>query len=149
LNALLGFVLVLLPLTASAQVNKCLDSSGKVVGYASQCPPGTRVEQTGIRNSPATVTPPAGQKSLSEREADFRKRQMEQAETAKKAAQKTEEDSDRRRSCDSARSYLASLQAGNRITRADPATGERVFLEEKDLPGEIAAAQRTVAANCK
>jgi len=148
LKVLIGFVLMLLPLTAQAQVNKCLDSSGKVVGYASQCPPGTRAEQTGIRNSPA-ATPPAGQKSLAEREADFRKRQIEQAEAAKKAAQTTEEDADRRRSCDSARAYLASLQTGNRIARTDPATGARVFLEEKDLPGEIAAAQRAVAASCK
>ena len=58
----------------AAQVNKCLDASGKVVGYASECPAGSRAEPTNIRNAPQSGTDTS--KSLAERDAEFRKRQI-------------------------------------------------------------------------
>src|SRR5688572_8411019 len=113
----------LLPGAAAAQVNKCLDASGKVVAYGSECPAGTRSEQTNIKNAPT----PAGagsQKSVAERDADFRKRQMEKQEAATKADQKSAEAAQRKTACDSSRAYLKQLQERQRITRTDPKTGE-------------------------
>ena len=140
-------LLSIAPLLASAQVMKCLDKGGKVVGYASECPAGTRPEQTGIRNAP----PPAAssEKSLAERDADFRKRQLEQKEAAEKSEKKTAEARERKEACEASQAYLKNLQAGHRIRRTDPKTGETSFLADADYAKEIAAAQKGVTANCK
>jgi hypothetical protein len=146
---IIGVILVLLSGTAYGQLLKCVDRSGRIE-YANVCPPGARQEQTGIKNTPtssgSSSTP---QKSLVERDAEFRKRQTEQQEAQAKQDKKTAENQQMQRACEDSRSYLKSLQAGNRVARTDPKTGERVFLEDKDYAGEIANAQRTVDANCK
>jgi uncharacterized protein involved in type VI secretion and phage assembly len=133
--------------SAGAQVNKCFDRAGRVVGYGMQCPAGTRAEATAIRSAPAG-SPGAAPKSLAERDADFRKRLIEQQELAQKSAQEASEARERRAACESARAYLKSLQAGHRIARTDSKTGQRVFLSDAEYPVEMASAQRAIAANC-
>jgi hypothetical protein len=146
---IIGVILVLLSGTAYGQLLKCVDRSGRIE-YANVCPPGARQEQTGIKNTPASSgSSSTPQKSLAERDAEFRKRQTEQQEAQAKQDKKTAENQQMQRACEDSRSYLKSLQAGNRVARTDPKTGERVFLEDKDYAGEIANAQRTVDANCK
>lgn len=133
---------------AAAQVNKCIDASGKVVAYGAQCPPGTRAEQTGIKNVPAPAQS-TQQKSLAERDADFRKRQMEKQEAETKSAKKTAESAEQRRACEQSQAYLKGLQSGQRAARTDPKTGERHYLGDAEYAKELANAQRTAAANCK
>ena len=153
-------IAVLLTLIVSsagaAQINKCMDKSGKVVGYANECPAGTRSEAADIKAPPApapAVTPagaaPPPPKSLAERDADFRKRQIEKQETEAKADKKSAEAEQRKRACERSQGYLKALQTGERIASVDPKTGERKFLSESDYPKELAEAQRSVAANCK
>jgi hypothetical protein len=132
---------------AHAQVNKCLDASGKVVGYGSQCPPGTRQETTGIRNAPSA--PASSSRSIAEQEAEFRKRQIEKQDAEAKAEKSAARREERTRACDSARSYFKTLQSGMRVARTDPNTGERVFLGDGDRAREMATAQRAVDANCR
>jgi hypothetical protein len=139
-------VLSLVSLPAAGQVNKCLDQAGKVVAYASECPPGTRTEQTGIRNAPSASN---AQKSLAERDAEFRKRQLEQKEAAEKSEKTAAEQRERAQACENSQSYLKSLQSGQRIRTTDPITGEAGFLADAQYPKEIAAAQKAVTANCK
>jgi hypothetical protein len=136
------------PGVASAQVNKCLDASGKVVAYGNQCPPGTRSEETNIKNAPAPAGA-AAPKSTAERDADFRKRQMEKQEASAKASEKSAEAAQRKAACENSRAYLKQLQDRQRITRTDPKTGERTFLSDADYPKETASAQRAVSENCK
>ncbi len=134
----------------SAQMLKCIGKDGKVE-YAAQCPPGTKEQQTGIRNEPGAIksAPPAQQKSLAEREADFRKRQTEGAEARKKDEEKAAETAQNRDACLNAKANLAALQEGHRVTTVDPKTGERVFVEDAQRPAEIARAQGLVTNNCK
>ena len=135
---------------ASAQINKCVDAGGKVVGYGTQCPDGTRSEETAVKSAPgASPSPAPQQKSLAERDAEFRKRQMEKQEATAKAEKKTAEAEQRKRACDDSNAYLKSLQAGQRISRTDPKTGERSYMSDGEYPKEIASAQRAVASNCK
>jgi hypothetical protein len=146
-TTVVALALSVLPLEAHAQIMKCVGAGGRVE-FAASCPPGTKAENTGIRNAPAAA--PAGpQKSLAERDAEFRKRQTEQQEAAKKAEEKNQETADRRQNCEAAQSYLRSLQSGNRIGKTDPKTGERVFLEDNERAAEIARAQRAADSNCK
>ena len=144
----IALLIMLAPVAAHSQLLKCVGKDGKVE-YASQCPPDTKEIQTGIRNVPS-ASPPAGtQKSLAEREADFRKRQTEGIEARQKDEKKAAETQERQAACEQARTYLKSLQIGNRISQVDPKTGERVFLEDPDRPAEIAKAQRSIDGNCK
>jgi hypothetical protein len=142
---------------AHAQLLKCVGKDGRVE-YAAQCPAGTREQSTGIRNTPAAAPAPAAapsgaagakQQSLADRDADFRKRQTERQEAADKEAKKSAEAAQRQRACEDSRSYLKSLQAGNRVAKTDPKTGERVFLEDAQYASEIAATQKVVDTNCK
>lgn len=153
MRATIGVIAVLLMSTgAHAQLLKCVSKDGRVE-YANQCPPGSREQSTGIKSSaPAPAAAPAGaadQKSLAERDAEFRKRQMEKQEAEAKDTKKMAEDTQRKRACEDARAYLKNLQAGNRVVKYDAKTGERIFLEDAQYGPEIAAAQRSVDANCK
>ena len=139
--------MVLLSAAAYGQVLKCVGKDGKVE-FTNVCPPGTSVQQTGIRNDPSS-TPPAPQKSLAERDAEFRKRMTDQQEAAVKAEKASAEDAQRAMACENSRAYLKTLQAGNRVVKTDPTTGERVFLQDAQYASEIASAQRAADANCK
>lgn len=137
---------IAIPSAAHAQILKCVGAGGRVE-FAAACPPGTKAENTGIRNTPST-SKAAPAKSLAEREADFKKRQTEQQEAAKKSAAKETEASDRAKNCENAQGYLKSLQSGGRIARTDPKTGERVFVEDTERAAELERAQRAVDSNC-
>lgn len=131
-----------------AQIYKCVDAGGKVIGYASQCPPGSESQATAIRSAPAASPAPAG-RSLAEQEAEFRKRRLEQQDAQAKSEKLAADQQARARACEDARSYLKSLQSGVRIVRTDPNTGERAVLDEAGYARETAAAQSAVSANCK
>lgn len=152
MRIVIALLVLLAPLGAHAQLLKCVGSDGRVE-YAAECPPGTKEIQTGIKS---TREGPSGggaaapqQKSTAEREADFRKRQTEGAENRQKAEAKAAEDAQRRAACAQAQTYLRSLQDGHRISRIDPKTGERVFLDDPDRPAEIARARSAADSNCK
>jgi uncharacterized protein DUF4124 len=155
---LIALVVMLAPLAAQAQLLKCVGKDGKVE-YASACPSGSKEQQTGIRNTkegPAAGAPAApaakgatGPKSTAEKEADFKKRQVEKGEAAAKEEKEAAEKAQKARACTEARGYLAGLQSGARITRTNPTTGERTFLEDNERTQEVARAQQSVDANCK
>ena len=152
MKAVIGILVLLVPIAAHGQLLKCISTDGRVE-YAADCPPGTKEVQTGIRTTregPSTSGAASPQqKSLAEREADFRKRQMESAEAQKKDQAKASELAQNRENCERARIYLRSLQDGHRISQIDPRTGERVFLEDSARASEIARAQSAVDSNCK
>ncbi len=140
--------MAMLPALAQAQILKCVGVGGRVE-FASSCPAGTKAENTGIRNAPAAASSANPQKSLAERDAEFRKRQVEQQEAAKKTEEKSRDSADRAQNCESAKGYLNSLQKGNRIAKTDPKTGEvSGFLEDTERKVEIERAQRSVESSC-
>lgn len=150
MKVIIALFLMLAPFTAFGQMLKCVGKDGKVE-YAAQCPAGTKEMQTGIKNVPGkSVSQDAPQqKTLAEREADFRKRQLEGTEARQKEEAKTTEKAEQREACERARTYLKSLQEGQRIAQVDPKTGERVFLDDANRPAEIAKAQKVADTNCK
>ena len=145
---IVAVLLLTVPGLAGAQINKCIDAKGTVVAYGSECPAGTRSEATNIKNQPAATPAAPAQKSLSERDAEFRKRQVERQESAAAEQKKAAESAERKRACDDARAYVKTLERG-RVTRTDPKTGEREFLTDKDISSEMARAQKAVAEHCK
>jgi hypothetical protein len=151
-KAIIALIMFLLSAAAyGQQMLKCTGKDGKIE-YAAQCPPGTRQEATGIKSTPAPTSPAssgAPQKSLAEQNAEFTKRATEKQEAQAKEEKKTAQDAQRQRACADAQAYLKNLQAGNRIAKIDPKTGERAYLEDAGYATEIAAAQSSVDANCK
>lgn len=146
---MMGCAAMLVAGAASGQIFECIDAKGNRE-FARACPPGTvkeRQVQSGTGASTAGATTPAA-KSLAEKDAEFRKRTMDRQETETKSAKEQADAKDVRRNCDEARAQLRGLQEGQRIVRTDPNTGERTFLDDKDRPGEIALAQKTVDSWC-
>jgi hypothetical protein len=151
-KAAIALLALLASFAAHGQLLKCISKDGRVE-YANECPPDAKEVHTGIRSSRGGATSGGGaspqQKSIAEREAEFRKRQMEGAEAQKKEAAKASELAQNRENCERARTYLKSLQEGQRISQVDPRSGERVYLEDPQRPAEIARAQQAVDSNCK
>jgi hypothetical protein len=148
---LIAGIVLIVPFAAHAQLMKCVGSDGRVE-YAAECPPGTKEQPTGIRSTregPSSSAPSAQQKSLAERDAASKKSAAEREDTQKKDQQKQVEAEQRRRACADARSYLASLEGGARLTRTDPKSGERTFLEDDQRQKEAAYARSMVQENCK
>jgi hypothetical protein len=146
-KTIIGLLLMMLSAAAYGQVLKCVGQDGKVE-FATVCPSGTTVQQTGIRNDPKSA-PAAQQKPLAERDAEFRKRLSDRQEAATKAAKDADEAAQRKHACDSSRAYLRTLQSGSRVLKTDPATGERAYLQDAQYASETAKTQRAVDANCK
>ena len=151
MKTILALVMMLLSATAYGQLVKCVSKDGKVE-YANNCPPGTTEHQTGIRSSgggSSSASTAPQQKSLAERDADFKKRQIEQQEASQKDAKSSAEAAQKKEACDNAQTYLRNLEGGMRITRTDPKTGERVFLEDPQRDAEIVKARARADQNCK
>ncbi len=156
MKTIFALLMILLSAVLSAaaygQLVKCVSKDGKVE-YTRNCAPGSTEQPMGAK-SPASgpgAGAPASQapKSLAERDADFKKRMIEKQEGEQKDAKKLAETQQRRESCENAQAYLKGLDSGVRITRTDPKTGERIFLDDAERATETARARARVAENCK
>jgi hypothetical protein len=149
---LTGCVLLLATGVAAGQVMECFDAKGTKT-IAQFCPPGT-VKENKLMKGGAGPGPAAGSsaaapaKSLAERDAEFKKRMLDRQDAEKKSEKEKSDAKDMDRGCLDARAQLRALQDGQRISRTDPKTGERIVLEDKDRPNEIAAAQKSVDQWC-
>lgn len=150
MKTILALVMIAFSAGAYGQLVKCVGKDGKVE-YARDCPAGTTEQKTGIKSSPASSTssaPPA-QKSIAERDAEFKKRMIEQQEAQQKEAKKAAESKERSQDCEIAQAYLKGIESGQRLSRTDPKTGERVFLEDAERDAEVARARARITDNCK
>ncbi len=100
---------------------------------------------TGAKAEGAKVEAP---KSLAERDLDYKQRQKESAEAAKKSADETAKSKAQQENCSAARANLAGLQTGGRNARVNE-KGERTFLDDAQRQGEISKTQSQVAQYCK
>lgn len=148
---LTGCVLLLAAGAAAGQVLECVDAKGNKT-VAQFCPPGTvkenKLMKGGAGPGPSSSGTAAPAKSLSERDAEFNKRALDRREAEAKADKEKAESREAEQNCSAARAQLRALQDGQRISRTDPKTGERIVLEDKDRPAEIAAAQKAADQWC-
>lgn len=147
---LLPWIAVFAAGTASAQVYKCVDPSGKTVYLQSPCPPGQSSKV--IRATPpATPAAPAaakpGDKPPLTPEQAFQKRQKDREDAEKKAGDEQAEAKRKQEACQQAREQLARFDSGVRIASVN-AQGERFYLDEGQLAQEKARAQASVNQWC-
>ena len=148
-----------LTLPIAAQTYKWTDPDGKI-HYSDQPPPAAvkdeSVIQRGKNGPPAAAAAPgdkgktaAGPRAATpqEQEAEFRKRQVANAEKEAAEKKKTDDAAEKKANCDSAKAQVASLQAGGRITRNN-AKGEREFMSDQEVAQEIERGKKTVASWC-
>jgi hypothetical protein len=151
-KALLLFASLAFVGAAFAQ-QKWVDQNGKV-HYGDTPPPGARVST--LRPPPAPSQPePAAEgtkdektpPTIADREADFRKRQLEAEQNREKQAKAQQETETKRENCARAQDYLRTLQSGQRVVRTT-ANGEREVLEDAQIQQEIARARKSTQDWC-
>jgi hypothetical protein len=91
-------------------------------------------EKTGAAKAPLTTA---------EKNADFVKRQSEQAEKEKKAAEEAKNAAIKAKNCENTQSYARSLQSGERIASLDK-NGERSFMSDEQRAKEISDTRRAL-----
>ena len=137
---------------AFAQQYKWVDKDGRV-RYGDVPPPGVNAKPLRAPVAPSAPAPSSARqpgKALSpaEQEAEFRKRRIEAQKAQEKQAKAAEDEKAKRENCSNAKQQLATLESGQRITRVDPSSGERSFLEDAQRPGEVAKARKLVSDWC-
>ncbi len=153
---IIAAAIVLASAAAHGQVMKCVSPDGRVE-YGNRCPAGTAEERTTIstRSSGGTKAPEApaasasAQKSLTERNAEFNKRQVEQREAQQKAQKLASEQAEKKQACEGAQNYLRTLDSGVRLRALDPKTGEVGYLDDDRRAAEYAKARKAIEQNCK
>ncbi|HYD95738.1 MAG TPA: DUF4124 domain-containing protein [Noviherbaspirillum sp.] len=130
-----------MPPPPSVPASRILKQPGKAVAPASGPAAGSS------DGKPASAPAPAGEMSIAEKNAEFKKRRMEQAEKEKKAAEEARLAAEKAKNCERARDYQRVLDAGERVARIDK-NGERAFLTDEQRAQESRDARR-VLEGCK
>lgn len=153
MRQLLIFVSMLMLATATqAGVTRWVDAEGKV-HYSDRTPPSTAKSQKNLdlKNNPAlpqAATDNKGEeKSLAEKDLEFRKRRVQAEETAARQARDQEEATRKKANCEQARNQLQALQEGQRMAKYNE-KGERVFLEGSDRAKAIEEAKKSADSWC-
>ena len=85
--------------------------------------------------------------TVAERNADYQKRKIEQAEKEKKQAEAARVAAEKNANCEKIQNYNRTLEDGMRISRVDK-DGERAFLTDEQREAEIRKNQRALK-DCK
>lgn len=130
----------------NAQVYQWKDENGKTF-YSDKPPIGTPGQQQKIL-TPSPDGGSATQKSVADRDLEFRKRQKESQESAEKANKEKTASAEKQQFCDNTRRRLQALESGERIILLDD-KGERYYMEDAQREQEIAKVRQDMSANCK
>ena len=140
-------VVALLAATAvSAQIYEWKDAQGKT--HYSDKPPVETSRVKKIAPPETSASSDTTQKTVSDRELEFRKRQKETQENADKTNKEQAASADRKESCGNARRTLEMLESGERIALRD-SQGERYYMDESQRQQETAKARQAIQASCR
>jgi hypothetical protein len=134
-----------MPPPASVPKNRILKQPGAALPNLSP------TSQTPSADGSPSAAVPADDKNkapmtTAEKNADFQKRKMEQAEKDKKAAEKEQIATDKAKNCERARAYNKALQDGERLTRTDK-NGEKYYLND-DQRAQEAKDNKRILSDC-
>lgn len=141
------FILLSLPLAATAQVYKWTDASGKI-HYSDQPPTQAKARsQTLAPAADASADATSAPKAAADKRLEAAKQAADAKDKAAKAEKERAEDAQRQQACERSRTNLQGLQSGQIRFRMSP-TGEREALDGAVRDAEVAEAQRAVDINC-
>lgn len=132
--------------TVNAQVYEWKDEKGKTT-FSDKPPVGNvRAQRISEAGSPAPGN--AAQKTLADRDLEFRKRQKESHESGEKAKKDQLASAEKKENCENARRMLEAIESGERIALRDD-KGERYYMDDGQREQASAKARQTVQANCQ
>jgi hypothetical protein len=129
--------------SAAAQY-RWVDKNGRV--QYGDTPP-TGASASALRPPPPAATSDSAPLTNAEKDADFRKRQMDADGERQKQALTEREAKDKRENCAQAKDAVRTLEAGGRVARVDD-KGERYFLDEAQIAQEAARARQAAQQWC-
>lgn len=155
---------LILSLGASTAFAQYIWLDNKGVKQYSDRPPPTSVPTSKILKAPGTPLRTAAEAStdeadkdvdmtkkapptLADKNVDFQKRRIAQADKDKEAEQKTRQAADQKKNCERATAYNRVLESGQRVSRMDQ-SGERIYLSNEEREQEIKESRR-VLNDCK
>ncbi|MGE5160508.1 MAG: DUF4124 domain-containing protein [Betaproteobacteria bacterium] len=98
-------------------------------------------------DAPAAANTPNAPKTYAERDAEFRKRQQERADSERKAQEEQQKTAQKAVECERSRGYLRALEDGVRITRTD-AAGNRAYLDDAQRAAEMDRMRKAIRELC-
>jgi hypothetical protein len=130
---------------ADAALYKWVDANGRTV-YSDQVPPGVKAEPV---SGAAPAANPNAVKELGNKEAEFRKRQLDLAEDGKKAEKARADAQKLAAGCAQARAQIVNLRNGDFAMYTLNDKGERVFLDDAGRKAEIGRLEQSMRErNC-
>lgn len=132
--------------SVSAQIYQWKDENGKMI-YSDQPPIGIPHQHLQKANTPPPAASSATQKTVADRDMDFRKRQKDSQESAEKAKKEQSASAEKQQYCDNTRRRLQALESGERISMHDD-KGERYYMDDAQREKEIAKARQDISSNC-
>lgn len=139
-----------LPPPASVPNNRIVKAPGAAMRTTSPLPPDGAAAMDGSENGGAAV--PATEKmkipmTTAEKNMDFQKRKIEQAERDKKTAEEKQRAADKSKNCERAREYQNALDSGQRIAYTGK-NGERAYMSDAQRAQETKDTRR-ILGDCK
>ena len=148
-NFVLLLLLAAVASVASGQAYKWRDASGRIQYSDTPPPPGAKDVQQLRKSAPASgAAAPAAAKSVSDQDAEFRKRLVEKKEAEDKQAKAAEEAQFNARNCTTAKGQLAAVETGARLVRLNE-RGERITLDDSERERARQEAAKAVETWCK
>lgn len=145
----LAIFLLLTSINSHAALNKWVDADGNV-HYSDTAPPDVKVEKLRGSAAPGTATAVSGvaaQKTLAEREAEWKKSQKSKEEAAQKAAREQEAALVKQKNCEIARNNLTTLENSPAIVTYNE-KGERTVMDDASRKQNTAEARKSVSSFC-
>lgn len=144
----LGICLLFFSISSHAEIRKWVDAEGKV-HYSDMAPSDSKaktIKSTGRSDNADNLTP-ATQKTLAEREIEWKKSQKAKEETAKKEAWEQETASNKQKNCENSRSNLINLE-NSPVIVSYTAQGERSVIDDAARKQKIEDARKAVSTYC-
>jgi Domain of unknown function (DUF4124) len=133
---------------ANAQIYQWKDANGKKI-ISDKPPIGKVSDQQNIEvKTPSSTAGDSPQKTVANREMDFRKRQQESQEKSDKIRKEESAVIEKKEGCERTRRNLELLESGERIAIRDE-KGERSFMDDTLREREITKARQTLQSSCK
>ena len=136
----------LLSFTAYADINKWVDENNQI--HYSDQPAPSNVKKVPINSSSESASDVPAQKTLAEREADFRKTQKAKKEAETEAAKQREDDQAKQQYCEEAKNNVRTLESSPRISTYD-SKGELVYMDDAVRNQRLEEARKGINKHCK
>ncbi len=138
-------LLSLFAFSAHADINKWVDDNNQI--HYSDQPAPANVKATPLNTSTSSASDVPAQKTLAEREAEYRKAQKAKDEVEKKEAKSQEDVRAKQKYCEAARSNLITLENSPRISTYD-SKGELSYMDDTARKQRIEEARKGISTHC-